>query len=411
MLKYIPILFLFTASAGFAQSPDSLTAFALQNNAELRRLQIEYRAAGQRPAQVRQLPDPQAGVGVFPLPVQTRTGSQIVRISLQQMFPWKGTLDSRVALEQTKADLIAEQAAARTVELRYEVKKAWIQLYEMRKIRRTLRRQIELLRNREQIILAGIETGKAGAADVVLLQLRIETLQTEIALLREKETEPLTDLNRLLNRNLQTPVGTPDTLLPSDIAFNETAFLQDISEQHPALRIYLLQQEAAHDRLKINALSGKPALGVGADYIAVNGYDGSELAANGRDIVQLKAMVNVPLYRGKYAAKEREERFIIEALEVQKQDKTEQFKAAVIRAAARYRSATLRLNLYRKQQELIAASRRLLLAEYTARGNRFGDLLDLEMQLIEVEMHIIKAETELYLAQAETERYTGFFKK
>ena len=78
----------------------------MENNLEVRALQLEYEAALQRAPQVSQLPDPEVGLGIFALPVETRLGPQWVRLGATQMFPWKGKLQARedVVLAMARAD-------------------------------------------------------------------------------------------------------------------------------------------------------------------------------------------------------------------------------------------------------------------------------------------------------------------
>ena len=78
-----------------AQSLEDLLEIARENNLELKGLENEYLAALERAPQVSELPDPEAGIGAFPFPVETRLGPQIARLSVTQMFPWFGTLDSK----------------------------------------------------------------------------------------------------------------------------------------------------------------------------------------------------------------------------------------------------------------------------------------------------------------------------
>ncbi|MEZ4932956.1 MAG: hypothetical protein R2788_12665 [Saprospiraceae bacterium] len=96
----ISILFPFHTNA---QSIDELLQIAASENPGLKALEKEYLAALEKAPQVSQLPDPELGVGVFPLPVETRLGAQIVRVGATQMLPWPGTLDGRADLETTKA--------------------------------------------------------------------------------------------------------------------------------------------------------------------------------------------------------------------------------------------------------------------------------------------------------------------
>ena len=87
------ILIILTNNIVFTQSLDELIQEAHQNNLELKILETEYKAALEKAPQVSQLPDTEFGIGVFPLPVETRLGAQILRVGGTQRFLWKGVLD------------------------------------------------------------------------------------------------------------------------------------------------------------------------------------------------------------------------------------------------------------------------------------------------------------------------------
>ncbi|MCO6492673.1 MAG: hypothetical protein J5I98_29920, partial [Phaeodactylibacter sp.] len=95
MIAGLALLLFISLQRSSAQSLDGLLLAADSANLELKALYQDYLAALEKAPQVSQLPEPEAGLGVFPLPVETRLGPQWVRLSATQMFPWKGTLEAR----------------------------------------------------------------------------------------------------------------------------------------------------------------------------------------------------------------------------------------------------------------------------------------------------------------------------
>jgi len=82
----------------YAQSLDSLIQEAYTNNLELQILEKQYESKLQLAPQIAPRPDLEAGLGVFPLPVETRLGAQVTRLSATQMFPKKGMVNAKKAL-------------------------------------------------------------------------------------------------------------------------------------------------------------------------------------------------------------------------------------------------------------------------------------------------------------------------
>ena len=388
-----------------AQALDNLLAQADSNNLELKALYQDYLAALEKAPQVSQLPEPEAGLGVFALPVETRLGPQWVRLSATQAFPWKGTLDARRDLMLVMARAQYEKIAATRLDLHYKVKKAYYVLYELGKKQLILQRSIDIFRRIESIALANVEAGRSKLADVLRIQLRIRELEEEIAVLEAEKEKPLASINSLLNRPPGTPVIPADTLYAVRPSYSLDSLQQLIAEGHPLLRMFTLQQEAARQAIKVNDLEGKPSFAAGLDYIFVGERSDANPAGNGRDILSPRVGVRIPLYRDKYRAKEQEERIRIQALNFRKEDLQLRFRAALENAFATWETAGIRYKLYDEQKQTTLSVLDLLQAAYSAEGASFIDLLQTENQYIQYDLMQLSAMVKMYLAKSEIERY------
>ena len=405
VVSVILLLSVFSANTIEAQPLDSLVNEAIENNLELKILEKEYFAALERAPQVSELPDPEVGVGVFPLPVETRLGAQILRVGATQMFPWKGLLDGKKDLELAKAKALYERIGASSLELSYKVEQAYFQLYDVEKSQSIIERNLTILEALEQLALTKVESGKTTAADVLRVQLKIEELQQELTILETAKTKPIASINQLLNRPLQTPVIATDSLSFAIIPFDKKILAANIESNHPMLRMFELQQDISKQAIHLNKLSGKPSFGVGLDYIMVNKRSDADPSNNGRDIVQLRGSVKIPIFKKKYEAKEREEQIKIEALTLKKADALNQFMSAIEKAFSDYETARLRVDLYQRQVEITRAAIRILETNYSATGQRFDELLLLEKELIDYDLKMLKAIVQSHLAKSNIERF------
>ncbi|MEZ4995296.1 MAG: efflux RND transporter permease subunit [Saprospiraceae bacterium] len=406
-LSAVLLVFFATTLSVQAQSTplENLKQKAVENNPELKVLELEYKAALERAPQVSQLPDPEIGLGFFPLPVETRLGAQSFRLGATQMFPWFGTLESKKDLELAKAKALFERIAARRLELEYQVEEAYYRLYEIRKSREIIGRNVQFLEALQELARIRVENGRSSLADVLRVQLKLEELQQELRILEVSETNPVATLNQLLHRPAETPVAVTDSLAFIALPFDQDTLLISIQNNHPVLRMYALQQEASRAAIAVNDLNGKPMLGVGLDYITVNQRTDMEMPNNGRDILQLRASVKVPLFREQYKAKAREEQFRIQALEHQKADVLDRFTAAIERAYADHQTATLQWELYQRQQEITRSAINILQASYSTAGSNFDELLRLERELIDYDLKTLKAVVKSHLAVSSIQRY------
>ena len=237
------------------------------NNLSLKVQEKEYYATLEQATQINPRPDPELGVGIFPLPVETRLGGQALRVSAMQLFPWFGTIDSQKEVAIAKAAVVQGRASVQELELAYQIEQAYFQLYNIRKSREIIQRNLVFLEALERLSLAKVESGSAIAADVLRVQLQIETLSQELAILKTQERLPTIQINQILNRPLEVVVKVMDSLTFATLPLNKEALLEEIATQHPLLKMYDLQQEVANAHINANGVADKPTFRIGADYI------------------------------------------------------------------------------------------------------------------------------------------------
>ncbi len=388
-----------------AQSLPEHISLVQKNNLLLQSLENEYLAAMERGNQVSQLPDPEGSIGIFPMPVETRLGAQVLRLSGVQMFPWFGTLKARRELEEVKANikLVIREIAERDVIL--ALKKNYFELYRLRESQAIVRRNIELLEVLERLALSNIESGKGTTADVLRVQLKIEALTNDLIVLRNKERRPLSTLNQIMNRPVGTPVQIADkfafAILPPRL--DSAGYL--IRSNDPVFRMFKMEEDVALQMIKLNEFNGKPTFGGGFDYIMVDGRNDLDPPGNGRDIVQLRANVTIPINRTKYEAREREELYKIKAVRSKAENTISEYESIIEMALADYDIAAQNLDLFEKQKSLTQKTIDILETAYSANGEHFDELLRLEQELIGYDLDILDAIVRSHLAKSQIERF------
>jgi Cu(I)/Ag(I) efflux system membrane protein CusA/SilA len=401
----VVLLLLFAVPALQAQSLAQLSDEVITNNLELKVLHTEYLATLEKAPQVSQLPDPELSVSAFPLPVETRLGAQQLRLGFTQMFPWFGTLDGKAALEMTKAKALYERIQAQALNQIFLLEQAYFGLYEMRQSQLIIAENLQLLEALEGLSLAKIQSGKASASDVLKVQLKIEELQQELLILQQAERGPIARINQLRNVDLDQTILLQDSFSFAVLPYNKDTLAANLESYHPMIRMYQRQQEVAQQAMQLNDLNRKPSFGVGLDYFAVAERSDAFPTNNGRDIVQLRASVKIPLYQSQYDAKKREEQLKILALDQQQAHVLSQFLAGIEQAYAQHQTAQLKVRLYQRQKELTKSASRILEARYSGQGDGFDELLRLEKDLIDYDLKILKAIVQSHLAKSSIDRF------
>ncbi|MCB0693974.1 MAG: TolC family protein [Lewinellaceae bacterium] len=390
--------------AGTAQTLAELLAASDSANLELQALYHEYLAARERGPQVSQLPEPEFGLGLFVLPVETRLGPQWVRLSASQMFPWKGTLQAREDVDFAMASVRYERIAATRLLLHDQIRTAYIRLQEMDWKQVILRDNIALTQELERIVTTRVETGRASLADLLRIQVKTRGLEEELKLVENLKHIPQATINQVLNRRVDLSIVPMDTLVVANLNHDRDPVFAAIRDEHPSLRMLALQQEVSQKTIQLNALEGKPSFNAGIDYIAVGRRSDATPAGNGRDILSPRIGIRIPIYRDKYRAKAQEEKWTIQALEYRKEDQFLQFQREVEQAYAEYEDGRIRHALAREQKAIIQSAIELQLTAYSTNGAGFLDLIQMEDQLLQYDLQMLSAMVKTQMAQAQLQK-------
>ncbi|MCF8239273.1 MAG: TolC family protein [Saprospiraceae bacterium] len=398
------LLFCLISKAGSAQSLSELLAASDSTNLELQALYHEYLATRERGPQVSQLPEPEFGLGLFVLPVETRLGPQWVRLSASQMFPWTGTLQAREDVAIAMASVRYERIAATRLLLYDQIRKAYIQLQELDRKQVIIRENIRLIKELENIVTTRLETGMASLADLLRIQVRTRGLEEELVLLENQKHIPQATINQTLSRASAQTIAPNDSLVMVRLNDDREPLFASIRNDHPMLRMVSLQQEVSKRNIELNALEGKPSFTVGLDYIAVGTRSDAQPSGNGRDILSPRVGIRIPIYRDKYRAKAQEEKWTIQALELRKEDQFLQFRKEVDQAYADYEDGRIRHALAQEQQSIIRSAIDLQMTTYSTNGSGFLDLLQMEEQLLQYDLQMLSALVKTQMARAELQK-------
>lgn len=409
--KHIILLFclgIFSINVS-GQTLDSLISQAYSNNPELKALQLEYEAALQKGPQVSQLPDPTIGLGVPVLRPETRLGGQVLSVSASQMVPWFGTLKAKEDVVLTMAKSKYERIAATRLNVDYQIKSSYFNLYLLQAKQNIIRRNIRIFEAIEKVALAKVESGKSIASDVLTVQIKIEELVNQIQILEEGKRTYSAAINEAINNPFDDTIQVDTTeALVAELVFDLKKYRQKIQSSHPLVGQLDWNIETANKELALNALAGKPSFGAGLDYSLVSRRTDAFPANNGRDILIPKVMVSIPIYRKKYSAKKQEEQLKQQAYTLQKEQFTNSLLSNIQAYKSEYESAKLMYELANKQIEISKSAYDILLSYYSSSGQRFDELLKLQSDINRYEIEVLKAIVQTHMAKIKIDRLTDY---
>jgi len=401
-------IILLTISQLKAQSIEELLQIAADKNLSLIALDEQYYAARERGAQVNQLPDPTVSVGVFALPIETRLGVQRVRFGAMQTFPNKQLLIAKESALNYQANASGQKRAIKQLDLNFQIKKAYYQLYQLEKSKVILQRNIRIFEAMNQLTLTQVESGKGSAADVLKVNLKLQELKQQLTILEHQKQGPASTINQLLDRDLATEISVLDSLELAVIPYSMEEIATEIEYTHPIIKMYSFQKEVANQNLRINRLDKKPVISAGIDYVVMDKLENFDFARNGRDVIMPKAAVRIPLYKEKYGAKQREEELKITALATMQAQAKSEFLGLVNQAFIKYEEVKLNLELYREQIRTTEGIINVLETQYSAEGKGFDELLQMQISLVNYDLLILEEVVKSHVAKSEIERYLPY---
>lgn len=194
---------------------DDLVAEVCARNPEILAAREKYEAAQQRPSQVASLPDPVFSPGWSsagnPLPgagLGTNVMSNI-GFSVTQQIPSAGKRRLRGDLAGKEADAAYQEFQAIQLSVVSRVKQAYYRLQHSYSAEDVLERNRDLLRNLLSLTEISYTSGKAQQQDVFKAQLQVSLLETRIVQIQRERKLREVELNTLVQRNAESPLGRP----------------------------------------------------------------------------------------------------------------------------------------------------------------------------------------------------------
>jgi outer membrane protein TolC len=243
--------------------------------------------------------------------------------------------------------------------------------------------------------------------DVLRVQMEINELQNNLALLDDTKIPLIARFNQLLNRDKIEPVIFLDSIVAATMSILLNEIPDSIINNNPMLKM-LEQEEGAYiAQGKMNQKMGLPMFGLGLQYDLFRPRDNSESMMNGRNMLMPMATVTIPLWRKKYTASVRESDFMRQSVIEQKQDVSNQLMVSYEDALKDYRDAERRVKLYQDQTSLANQALNILFVQYSTEGSNFEEVLRMQQQLLDYRLKYLDAVIDGNIAVAMMERLMG----
>ncbi|MFO8235505.1 MAG: TolC family protein [Bacteroidales bacterium] len=405
--KLVLIMFLGIFSFSAYSQEDNLDVYlqeAGENNSGLQAAFQQYYAALEKLPQAAALPDPKLSFGYFVSPVETRLGSQQLKMSVSQMFPWFGTLNEQEEAFAEKAKVKYQQFLGLRNKVHKDVKVKYYKLYEVKKAIQITKANLDVLSSLRKITERNYESGKSQMADVLRLNVDIREQENKLEDLQDRMKTLKSEFNLLLNKEEEHEV-----IVPADMTLDtfDLATLRDSIRNNPELTALIHKEQSLQHQYKVAKKKGFPEISVALDYVVVGERQDMRVANNGRDVIMPMVGISIPLNRNKYRSMKKEKEYEMNAVKSTQQERINSLGAEYNNAEEAYLESERKIKLYKEQVQETQRIYKLLETNYSSDGEDFYELLRTRLMVLEYELKLEKAKAAQNMAVARLEYLTG----
>ncbi len=400
---------------GSAQVGDTLVVSSLDEllelvhlaNPGLRAASLGARALGERPEQVRLLPDPNFAVGLQLVPIVTARGSQRTQWQVQQAIPFPGKLELREDAAVWTARVARAGVSTMEHSLLQQTKVAYFDLHRIVGQESLVRDFQRTLRDYETVARTRYEVGTGIQQVVLRAQLERNALSSRLIDLDRSKRTVLERLSRLTNRPLVLgDAGLAEA--PALAEFRSPAELHDQAQvDRPEARALRAAAERAETMIELARMDWYPDFGLSLTYFDI-ADSRIPASADGRNALAVGVSVRVPLQRGRLRARLEETRLVASQVSAEREALQTSIRTEIADLLYRLEREQDQLELF--TQALIPQARNTLaatLSAYTTGRIGFLDLLDAERMLFNLRWSYEASESALLKVGASLERALG----
>ena len=340
------------AQTGAELSLEQAIQVALKNNLNIQRAQKEIEAAAARMLQAEAIPDPEIGISWSEVPSDmsfSDAGEKSIGLVQPLEFPGKRKARGKVA--QQELSLSKENLARAELLLKAEVKKAYYQAVLNQKLVFNMEKIIELLRQFQEMAIVRYQAQLVPFLEVLRAKIELAKANNQLHEIQRDANNSFTELNKILGRDLNTPMKLSDELQYQPFVRSIVEILVDLQLSRPSLRMAELSIAQHRAMLGLAKKSYLPNFSIGIfnqtlreqPPFNANQFYGTSVAENW----QLDVGISIPLWFWKGPRGEaREAQINLEIAKINKDAQSRNAIAAVTLAFQQIKAAEAQVHTF-----------------------------------------------------------------
>ncbi len=407
MKKHLTLLFTILLLGGsvLGQEVDPIQ-FLLEVNREVLSARESHRAAEQEVRASGMLPDPTFEATFFPAPVETRNGPMEAQIMLGQRLPLWGKLGYRKQLAVLQMDLAALALRKSEVNTVARLYRASIEHRRIENSLAILRRYQSDLGSSQSVALSQYSTGMAATQHPVLkLQIEATIIENRINVLESQLEVTTINLQTLFDGQFDEHLLVQE--LPDLAGWEKEKWLDSVRPSNLNLLMAENRMEGARIRRELVKRGNRPDLIAGLNFTSI-GEGGMSESTDGTDAFGLKFGLNLPLWRGRNAAREEAAAATVKAAEEAsaqaKNDADESLSVTLSELNAVEKTTELfEESLLREAEQMLSSA----ISAYEAGKIGFLDLLDSQRMAVNIRLDYEETRAKREKTKAKLLKFAG----
>ena len=338
-----------------AQSLVEFQSIAIENNPGIQSSYKQFEASLQQIPQAKSLVDPVLSGSYFLRPMRTLMGEQIFKLSLNQQFPWFGTLKAKGNAVALRTEANFQSFLNKKAELERRVAETYYPLIEVEVFLDIEEEHIKLLNSIYELAENQYENNQLKLKDLFEIEIQLEESKTNTEVLKKRKTSLHAQMNALLNRSLENSIQISTEIETTNLMPSEASV-----EQHPLFKSLQLQEESYQAEEQFSRKSAYPKIGLGVEYVYMDQFSQNGMQFGGMQMFMPMLSVSLPIFNKKYKAAIQETQLMQEAIELEKQNQYNQLNAEYSRYKAEMESEQELLKLLafkvKKTQQILDLS-------------------------------------------------------
>jgi outer membrane protein TolC len=405
LFLFIVLLFSSISYGDEKLSLNNLIEEALKNNPEIIEMKHKLEAYGEIPSQVSSLDDPILGFGIKNLPADefgfNKDRMTMKELSISQKFPFPGKLSLKGSIANKDVEAVKYEYEEKKNEIIQRLKMAYYELFFIHKSIEITKRNRDLLREFVKIAEVKYSVGKGIQQDVLKAQVELSKLIDQLIILNQKRVSIESEINILLNRIPQNPLGKPADIKLDKFKYGLDEIQRIALESRPALKRMISMIDKSEEEYKLRKMDYYP------DIQAKFSYGQRDMDTS--DMISITAKINIPIWY-----KRKQDRGVAQALANKRRYKK---RYDVLKNIILFETRDIYAKLKKDMDKIellktgilpqAKASLDSAIAGYNVNKVDFLTLLDNQITLLNYEIDYYRAVSDFEKKLAELERVIG----